>query len=456
MTWRQLVFAGIAAPSLLACPALAETVLGDDTRAALTLTLSQNNGALVHDRRHAVLEAGEQILVIEPVPRQGRLEAGGLKGPDLAVRSQQLDVDGIDAATLLSAHRGHEVTVIWRGANGSEREERATVLATDGQPVFRIGGKVISGQPERVVFDTLPPGLRAVPAYRAEVSAEHPGKREVELSYVSGGLSWHPAYVVEVEDGGKAMLSSWAELSNTSGGDFPNARIRLLAGETNRAPGPEPRFKAMMANEAQPQREALDPYHLYTLPGPLSLRDGESTQVPLLPPLRLNVERRLELPPVPAAAWAGRFHGDLAVHPDAVLALHNTAGQPLPAGPARLFLRSKDGGLAFAGEDTLPMVPAGAPFRLSLGKVFDVTAQRVQTDVQKVSSDITETAWEVRLDNAGDNPVKVLVNEAFAGEWLVLEESQRHDKSDASQAGWTVQVPARGETVLRYRIRIKL
>lgn len=466
MRWRTALFTTIALSPLLAAGVWADTVLRDDTRTNLTLTIAQDGVTLVRDRRSATLEAGEQALIIEPLPRQARLEAGGLTGPGISVRSQYLDLNGIDAQALLTAHRGKQVTIVWRTGSGAEREERAIVLSADGIPVFGVDGKVVSGQPERVVYDTLPAGLHAVPVYRADIAADKAGKRAVELSYVTHGLSWQPAYVIELEESGKALLSSWATLTNGSGGDFPTAQVRLLAGEPNRGadPTPAPRpvrmEKAMMAAslDAAPSREALGPHHLYTLAQPVSLRDGQSTQVPFLPPTHISADRLLELPPLPPHAWLGRFAGaeTQKQHPDTILALRNSTGQPLPAGPARLFLRGDDGGLALAGDDQMPMVPMGAPFRLSLGKAFDVTAKRVQTDSQKVAAEISETAWEVKLANAGANPVKVLVREAFAGEWLVLEESQRHDKTDSQQAGWSVQVPAKGEAVLRYRVRIKL
>lgn len=459
MPWRQFLLATIALSPLAAVAGFADTLLDSQSRTGLILTITQADIALVRDRRSASLEAGDQALVVEPVPRRAELGAAGLTAAGVSVRSQQLDVDGIDAQALLAAHRGKDVNVVWRGPGGAEREERATVLSAEGQPVFAIAGKVVTGQPERIVYDTLPPGLRSVPGFRADISVDKAGKRDLDLSYLAHGLGWKPAYVVELSEG-KATLSAWAEITNGSGGDFPAARIRVLAGQVeNDAPLPAPRMeKALMAAamDTGPSREALGPHHLYTLDRPVNLADGQSVQVPLMAPMTLSTEMRLEVPSLPPHAWAGRFAADRPVHPQATVVLKNASDQPLPAGPVRLFQRSRDGGLAFSGQDSMPMVPAGAPFRLSLGQSFDVTAQRVQTDVQKVSADVTETAWEVRLKNGGDDAAKVLVNEAFAGEWLVLEESQRHDKRDASHAGWTVQVPGKGEAVLRYRVRIKL
>ncbi len=61
----------------------------------------------------------------------------------------------------------------------------------------------------------------------------------------------------------------------------------------------------------------------------------------------------------------------------------------------------------------------------------------------------------MRLANGGDAPAKVIVRETFGGEWLVLDESAKHAKENAFTAAWSVTVPAKGETVLTYRARVK-
>ena len=40
----------------------------------------------------------------------------------------------------------------------------------------------------------------------------------------------------------------------------------------------------------------------------------------------------------------------------------------------------------------------------------------------------------------------------FPGEWKVTEESLPHELQSASTARWTVGVPAKGKTVLSYKV----
>ncbi|MCR6629690.1 MAG: DUF4139 domain-containing protein [Magnetospirillum sp.] len=461
---RRLVLATAAAlMPLLAAAGLADTVLAPAERTGLSLTITQEDAALVRDCRSANLDKGNLLLVVEGVARQARDGTAWLSGNGLAVLEQGFQLAGIDAETLLAASVGQEVTVVWRDGAGAERQERAKVVAAGPQPVFQTDGKLVAGTPVRVLYDSLPPDIRPLPAYRAVLDTVNAGRREVELAYLTGGLTWQADYVAELnpaED--RLSLSAWATLSNNSGADFPNARVQVMAGDVNVvADGPAPprpmrAERMLMAKAAMvPAREALGGYHLYTLPQAVSLKDGERKQVALMAPQQLATERTLSLEPMPVQAWRDRWTEQPAQHPVAVLTLKNGGAEPLPAGTIRVFQRAHDGGATFLGEDRLAATPAGATARIGLGRAFDVSARRSQTDFTRVSAEITEAAWEVRLGNAGDAPAKVTVRESFGGEWLVLQESARHAKENAFTAAWTVTVPAKGETVLTYRARVK-
>ena len=61
------------------------------------------------------------------------------------------------------------------------------------------------------------------------------GPRSLELSYLSGGLSWKTDYVARLSTDGRQMdLSGWVTLSNRSGTSYRDARLQLVAGALNR------------------------------------------------------------------------------------------------------------------------------------------------------------------------------------------------------------------------------
>jgi hypothetical protein len=436
----------------------AEVAVPANDRAALSLTLHQDGPALVRDRRVVVLDKGPATLVLDGIPRTIRPGAAALEGKGLSVAERWIEPGSLSAERQLAAHLGASVAVIW---DKGEPPHKAVILSAGPVPLFSVDGKVVAGQPQRILYDSLAPGLSAVPSFHARVEAETSGRRELDLSYAADGLSWTSAASGELK-GNQLALTVWADLANASGADFTNASLRLVAGTTH-AGGGMPKMMMARAPSVEatslPAREAVGIYHVYTLPRAVTLRDGESRQVPLLPPAQVEVSRELALEPQSPYVFQSRSRESRPQHPVLRLAFVNTAetglGKPLPAGPLRVTMRGSDGEMVLLGESQLPALPVGGEARLTLGEAFDITARRVQTDFQKVSADVTETAWEVKLANGGTRTEVVVVREAFASDWLILEESLPHRKESASQAHWSVEIPAKGQAVLRYRVRIK-
>ncbi len=448
-----LVVAALPLPILAADPP--ERVIGTGDRTGLDLTLYQDDNALVHDRRTATLDKGPLRLIWEGVSRQARSSSGILSGPNLTVRAQGFDLDSISGDRMLARAVGHDVTVVWGGDD--DHEEQARVLAAGATPLFDVGGKVVAGRPARIVYDQDAAGLRAGPAFTADVVNGAPGRHDLDLAYMTGGLGWQADYIAEILPGSdRVVLSAWATLSDTTGLDFPQAHVAVVAGRPNRS---DLRRAVGLAGTGGPTPEPLGPYQMFTLPEPVSLRDGTDTQAVLMPPTSVKVERELVLEPLPPHAWRTRAGEPVRQTPLVLLRLDNSAaaglGRLLPAGIVRLYQRTSDGTLTYLGEDRMPATPERASARFAIGRASVVTARRSQTDFQHVSADVSEAAYEVTLSNAGDRPVTVTVREAFGGDWLVLEESQPHHRDDALSASWPVRVPAKGEVTLKYRVRVR-
>ncbi|HRE18691.1 MAG TPA: hypothetical protein PLW86_16750, partial [Rhodocyclaceae bacterium] len=85
-----------------------------------------------------------------------------------------------------------------------------------------------------------------------------------------------------------------------------------------------------------------------------------------------------------------------------------------------------------------------------LGDAFDLTADRVQTDYKKLSSNSSQSSYRIELRNADSKPATVIVREPLQGDWEISSESQRHTKESAGSAVWEMQVPADGKAILEY------
>jgi hypothetical protein len=114
------------------------------------------------------------------------------------------------------------------------------------------------------------------------------------------------------------------------------------------------------------------------------------------------------------------------------------------------------------GEATLDHTPAGNDLRLNAGTAFDITAKRVQTsyvtrrDSTKARGvhTVGTADYRVTVKNATDSVATVLVEEDRAGEWGVVSSSVPAEKASSTLTRFRVRVPAKGEAVLTYRIRV--
>lgn len=443
---------------------------------AVAVTIYNQDLALVKDRRRIELPPGQAALAFRDVsakiqPQTAILTSHG-EGPGVHVLEQNFDFDLLTPNKLLEKYVGRQVGLIkTHPTTGEETEEEALVLAASNGVVLRVGDRIETGVPGRLVYREVPANLRDRPTLVMTLESPAAGPRELELSYLTGGLSWQADYVGELAAGEDQMdLTGWVTLTNQSGTSYPNAQLQLVAGEVNRVREAiaEPMYDARvmaMAEAAPPMaEEALFEYHLYTLGRPTTIADNQSKQVALLNAEGVAVRKELL---VEGSDYAYRSpQGGVIQKLDvlAYLELKNdeasNLGMPLPAGTARIYKRDSQGNAQFIGEDRIDHTPKNETARLKLGKSFDVTAERKQTEFKKLSGTGPwqyqfESAYELVLRNAKPEPATVKVREHIPGDWTMLQESLLHTKPNAFTAEWRVEVPAEGSVSLSYRVRVR-
>lgn len=452
------------------------TTLADQR--GISVTIYNDDLALVKDRRTVVLDRGEGRLAFREVSARMRPETALLRSPsrpeELSVREQNFDFDLLTPETLLQKYVGRTVRVVKvHPATGAETEVEAQVLAATNGVVLKVGDRIETGVPGRIVFPDVPETLRDRPTLVLDLVSASAGPREVELSYLTGGLSWKADYVAELAPGGGSLdLSGWVTLTNASGTPYPDAKLQLVAGDVHRVQEelalrrdfarPE---MAVAAPAPAMREEPLFEYHLYTLERPTTLKENQTKQVALLAAEKIPVRREYRLQGQDYY-YRDRF-GDLGQKLKAAVFLEfdnrekSGLGAPLPRGIVRVYQRDKRGAAQFVGEDRIDHTPKNETVRLRLGDAFDLTAERRQTDFRRISASekegyVFESAYRIELKNAKKEPVTVKVVEPVPGDWTVLKESHPHTKGDAANAVWEVPVPAEGRAVLEYRVRVRL
>lgn len=447
---------------------------GPAERSSIALTLYQEDLALVRELRTVQLPGGLVRLDLGEVPAQLRPETTQLRwigGGPVNLLEQSFDAKLLTAQQLLESHLGREVTLLREHpVTGALQRESATVLAAGNDngagAVLRFADRIetMPASPGwRLAFDRLPADLHPRPTLSLLLEASA-GPRSLELSYLSGGLSWKTDYVARLSADGRQMdLSGWVTLSNRSGTSYRDARLQLVAGALNRVQESAPLMvrkasvTAMRASSA-PVEESLLDYHLYRFERPLSIADQQTKQLSLLTATAVPVRREYLLADTGALEFGRQDPGVQQFKPSVWLEFDNRGGalgQPLPAGVVRFYAPDRQGEAQFVGEDRINHSARDETIRLRLGSAFDLSAERRQMSFRQLGERSSESGWRMTLRNARDEAVTIRVQQALAGDWEMVQESQRSSKPSAQSASWEVEVPARGSAQLDYTIRTR-
>ncbi len=461
-------------PSLILAQELSTT---QSDRRRLVLTVYSHDVGLVCETRRLRLPSGiarvhvrDVAHTLDPATVSVAVREGS---GSLTLLEQEYAYDLLKPDRLLERSVGKEVTLVRRLiVNGTEHlvPVKAQLLAyQDGQAVWKIEGEIVI-QPAvaEIRFPSLPEGLAAQPALVWTVRNEGGSEKEVELSYLASGIRWEAHYVLMVEEEERAAdLTAWATITNRSGIAFPQAEVHLMAGEIQRLGPPQERLRpldvyALQAQARAPQaqeQEAFE-YHLYTFEHPVTLGHNETKQLALLSARGVRVKKEYTV-------IGQSFYYRQPVEPgqplrEAVrvtLSFPNTRGEglgvPLPAGVIRIYRKDPQAGAQLLGEDRIAHIPRDEWVRVSVGRAFDLVAERRQTAFQRIGRDVYESEYELVLRNRKTEDVTITVIEPIGGEWEIVHSTFPWEKAGAFAIRFTVPVARGAEARLLYRVRVK-
>ncbi|HUF89369.1 MAG TPA: DUF4139 domain-containing protein [Gemmatimonadota bacterium] len=469
---KRLVIAFLVIAAAAVALAESPAARGDDPEPrSVAVTVYNGNLGLVRDERRIALERGIFTLPFRDVAAQidptsvafRALRAGGA----VNVLEQNYEYDLLTPQALLDKYVGEEVTLVTL-VDGEERSVRARLLSTQGGAVYQIGDSIALNPPGRVVLPALKGDLKSSPTLVWTLASDRAGDEPVEVSYLTGGISWKADYVATLSSDDRELdLGGWVTIDNRSGTTYPDARLKLVAGDIHRAPQEDrqelARRALAMADAAESpsafEERAFFEYHLYDLPRPTTIKNNQTKQIRLLETATVRTAKVYRLA---GARWyyTQRYGGEKGLKVGVYQEFENRErdglGVPLPAGVVRLYKADADGTLQFVGEDRIDHTPRDEKVVLKVGDAFDVVADRRQTEFEVVASGhVWEQAFEVQVRNHKEEAVVVQVVEPLPGDWQMLSTSHDYEKLDAFTVRFDLRVPPGGATTLTYRIRIK-
>ena len=257
---RTFLVAGTALALALTASAAAwaETSVTTDSQTGVSVTIYNQDLALIRDSRKVPVALGENDIAFIDVAAGMRPETALLNsdGGILDVLEQNFDFDLLTAQKLLEKSVGQKIRVFRTNPEtGEDSSEEAEVLSVaDGQAVLKIGDRIETAIPGRFVYSGVPANLRARPTLVVKANAEKAGDVAVDLSYLSRGLSWSADYVVDLAADEKTLsINGLVTLTNQSGVTYKDAKLQLVAGNVNQVqPYMERAIGGAMAMDAMP------------------------------------------------------------------------------------------------------------------------------------------------------------------------------------------------------------
>lgn len=470
MSIRHLFVPALALASILGAGAWAEA--DDPDERSLAVTVYNGNLGLVRDQRAIDLERGVFTLPFRDVAAlidPTSVAFSALRNPGAVdVLEQNYEFDLLTPQALLEKYVGETVTLYVRaGENGEERAVPAKLLSVQGGTVYQIGDSIALNPPGRVVLPNLKGDLKALPTLVWTLASDRRGPEPVEVSYLTQGLSWKADYVATLSEDDRTLdLGGWVTLDNKSGTSYPNAKLKLVAGDIHRAEqeamyktGNALREAAAAADASGFEERTFFEYHLYDLPRPTTIKNNQTKQIRLLEGGGIRTDRVYRLAGAPwyyTQQYGGEKGLKVGVYQEFDNREGNGLGIPLPAGVVRLYKADVDGTLQLIGEDRIDHTPKNERVKLKVGEAFDIIAERRQTDFQVIASGhIYEVEFEVKIRNHKDTDVVVEVVEPLPAEWTMLTNTHDFEELDAFTVQFDVPVEAGEESVLVYRTRIE-
>ena len=442
--------------------------------------------ALVREERQFALKPGRNLLRVSDVP--GLIDPTTVAFSSLTdprgtrVVEQSFEFDLTSASKLLSRYLEREITVEQARGQGVEAVTGTLVGTQGGLTLRQPDGsvRIISNQ-SGVRLPSLPGGLISKPTLVWDLETGTAGPHKSRFTYQTGGMTWWTDYNLaysEPRPGAcKVDVSAWVTIVNQSGASFADARLKLIAGDVQRAQArgyveaKSAAAPARMLDKADAfQEKAFFEYHLYTLGRTTSLANNSTKQIELFPTAAgVGCDKTLvyyglgSVYPYYGAPTTDRNFGvQTNKKVDVYLRVKNAAanglGVPLPAGKIRVSkLDEADKSLEFIGEDLIDHTARDETVQIKLGSAFDVVGERKQLDFRiDTSAKWIEEDIEVKVRNQKpDETVTVLVKENLYrwSNWTLLRKTHDFTKEDSRTILFPVRIAPKGEAVVRYTVR---
>ena len=415
---------------------LVSSIFGKDRK--VSITVYNNNLAVVKDQRTIELNSGVSKIKYQNVASlidPTSVHFKSLTAPDkVSIIEQNYEYDIINAYKISEKYIDKEIVVttkenVFSGKLLSHERDNLILMVDSGVVKLISSQNVVN-----IDFPEIPNGLITKPTLIWSLFNKKSGKHDTQVSYLTTGLRWHAEYVAIVKDDDKKLdLSAWVSIDNKSGAIYPDAKIKLVAGDVNRVSRPrvlrkENMYEMKTDAMAAPQFEekAFFEYHLYTLKRESTINNNQIKQISLFSAAETKVKKIYSFE-------SSKSSDKVRVKLKFMNSKKNGLGMPMPAGKVRVYKEDPaDNSLEFIGEDMIDHTSKDEKIQLFLGNAFDIKPERNMLKRISTGKKSHEEIWQVKIRNHKETDVDVLVSERFYGFWNVKKTTHKYTQRDAN------------------------
>ena len=449
---------------------------------SLSLSIYNQNLALVKDIRSATLQNGNNDVIFDGVASKIQAETAIIYGDGIRVGEQNYSYNLMSYENFINQSIGQEVsTVQFNPENGENIYDKARLIGyANGKPILRFNYGIESDFPGRVVFENVPAGMSNKPTLEAKLEVKQGGNKNLYLAYLTSGLSWKTDYVANVKSDDKLDLTGWVTITNNSGIDYERAKIQLIAGDVNIARSSAPRMfmaKAMAFNAIKEdalvggvEQENINSYELYTLPNITTIKDHQNKQIALIERNDVLYKKEFHLS---SPLYFNEYNGNSEfekLHPAIIYVIENTTdsnlGISLPTGIIRFYENDKNSNLQFIGSNHIANTAKEDTLRLNLGEAFNISLSGKITTAQTqeisrrpekncvVVKTLKSFDAEITVNNAEDTKNTVIIEQNFPSDYTITKESIKSESKNATTRIWKIETDKNAKETLKYSVDV--
>jgi len=422
------------------------------------LTVYNDDLALVRSQFDLKLDKGAQFYNFDQIPSQIKTESvivKPLKGR-VTVAEQNYEYDLAGTEQILAKYIDRDVNLttinnsVYNGVMKFFDGNNLGLLEQGTNKLILIKRDEI----QQVQLEELPSNFYTRPTLRWRLLTNDKGTYPVQISYLTGGLSWNVTYNA-TWDGQTLGLNSWVTLNNQSGKGYDQVNLKLIAGDINQvrtylAGKVRMEDTAMYAkgSMAAPEFEekAFHDFHMYTLSEPVSFADKQIKQLQLFP------YKSVAASPV----------YEYQTYTNAVLSKikfvnkeENGLGIPLPKGVFKIYKEDSDKNLEFIGEDEIDHTSRNEEVVLTTGKAFDLVGKTITKNSRDLGTYVSENDMQITLRNNSKENKTIRVIHNRDPRSTILSENLTHTTTEDNKYIWEATLKPDTEFVLTFTERFK-